>query len=165
MFTPVGWVLFLLCCSAGATGVMLNVDAVQDLVRGPLGLRRVPVRGVVDSGWFLDRPPYSLPGPGPAAQGPARALSASDAVRQGVALWKARVPPACVAHYRTEPWRCYFGYRLYPTIRGTPHSATASSFPRPTPGAPPHGLGRPFRSARPCPTVAGNANTIVSLTV
>lgn len=103
--------------SAGGTGVMLNVDAVQDLVRGPLGMPHVSVRGLVDSGWFLDRAPFSPDGP----HGPNRpnALSASDAVRQGMALWRARMPTACAAHYRAEPWRCYFGYRLYPTIRGT----------------------------------------------
>ncbi|KAJ1532031.1 hypothetical protein ONE63_000665 [Megalurothrips usitatus] len=103
--------------SAGGTGVMLNVDAVQELVRAPrpqgLGLPQVAVRGLVDSGWFLDRAPFSLDGP----YGPNRALSASDAVQQGMSMWRARVPAACAAHYRAEPWRCYFGYRLYPTIR------------------------------------------------
>ncbi|XP_034253699.1 uncharacterized protein LOC117652715 [Thrips palmi] len=101
--------------SAGGTGVMLNVDAVQDLVRGPLGMPHVCVRGLVDSGWFLDRAPFSPDGP----YGPNRpnALSASDAVRQGMSLWRARMPSACAAHHRAEPWRCYFGYRLYPTIR------------------------------------------------
>ncbi|OTF79764.1 hypothetical protein BLA29_013710, partial [Euroglyphus maynei] len=31
-------------------------------------------------------------------------------------LWNSRVPESCAKHYPLEPWRCYFGYRLYPTL-------------------------------------------------
>lgn len=27
------------------------------------------------------------------------------------------MPESCRAHYQSEPWRCYFGYRLYPTLK------------------------------------------------
>lgn len=70
-----------------------------------LGLK-VNVRGVSDSGWFLDREPYT---PG--------AVAASEAVRQGWKLWDGALPEACVAEHKNEPWRCYFGHRLYNTLK------------------------------------------------
>ncbi|XP_048512534.1 palmitoleoyl-protein carboxylesterase NOTUM isoform X2 [Athalia rosae] len=91
--------------SAGATGVMLNLDHVQSLVHQELNLKHIAIRGVSDSGWFMDRAPYSSNG-----------LPATDAVRKGMELWKARMPHNCVSKYPHEPWRCYFGYRLYPTL-------------------------------------------------
>uniref|UniRef100_A0A1S4L0Y2 Uncharacterized protein n=2 Tax=Ixodes scapularis TaxID=6945 RepID=A0A1S4L0Y2_IXOSC len=48
--------LLLAGSSAGGAGVLLNVDRVADLL-GSLG-SRVKVRGVVDSGWFLDNEPF-----------------------------------------------------------------------------------------------------------
>lgn len=32
-------------------------------------------------------------------------------------MWSSRVPTACAAQYPSEPWRCIFGYRLYPTLQ------------------------------------------------
>ncbi|CAL7945889.1 unnamed protein product [Xylocopa violacea] len=97
--------LLLAGSSAGGTGVMLNLDHVHNMVRHTLGLRHIAIRGVSDSGWFLDRAPYSPNG-----------LSPVDAVHKGMELWKARMPHNCVAKHPDEPWRCYFGYRLYPTL-------------------------------------------------
>lgn len=91
--------------SAGGTGVMLNLDRVQNLIHHELGLRHVAIRGVSDSGWFLDRVPYSANG-----------LSPVDAIQKGMDLWKSRMPSTCVLTYPDEPWRCFFGYRLYPTL-------------------------------------------------
>ncbi len=34
-----------------------------------------------------------------------------------IRLWSGRVPQSCAAQYRSEPWRCYFGYRIYATLR------------------------------------------------
>lgn len=32
--------------------------------------------------------------------------------------WKGRVPDACKNEYPgPEQWRCYFGYRMYPTLK------------------------------------------------
>ncbi|KAK2579611.1 hypothetical protein KPH14_010902 [Odynerus spinipes] len=94
--------LLLAGSSAGGTGVMLNLDHVQNLVHR---LKHIAIRGVSDSGWFLDRAPYSPNG-----------LSPVDAVHKGMELWKARMPHNCVVKHPDEPWRCYFGYRLYPTL-------------------------------------------------
>ncbi|GLG96203.1 Palmitoleoyl-protein carboxylesterase NOTUM, partial [Gryllus bimaculatus] len=98
--------LLLAGSSAGAAGVLLNVDAVAAQLRGA-GLRRVQVRGVADSGWFLDR---ALFAPSPLRPAPA------EAARRGHALWRGRVPEPCRRAHAHEPWRCYFGYRLYPTL-------------------------------------------------
>lgn len=44
-------------CSAGGTGVLLNVDRVAEQLQ-ELGHPAVQVRGLVDSGWFLDNKQY-----------------------------------------------------------------------------------------------------------
>lgn len=46
-----------LACSAGGTGVLLNVDRVAELLHG-LGHTGIQVRGLSDSGWFLDNKQY-----------------------------------------------------------------------------------------------------------
>ncbi|XP_077258774.1 palmitoleoyl-protein carboxylesterase notum isoform X4 [Temnothorax americanus] len=69
------------------------------------GLRHVAIRGVSDSGWFLDRAPYSPNG-----------LSPVDAIQKGMELWNSWMPRNCVVRYPNEPWKCFFGYRLYPTL-------------------------------------------------
>ncbi|XP_069680957.1 palmitoleoyl-protein carboxylesterase NOTUM [Periplaneta americana] len=93
--------LLLAGSSAGGTGVMVNLNPVAAL------LPHVSVRGVSDSGWFLDRAPYSQDG---------QALAPLDAVKKGIQLWQGQVPSECRTLYPLEPWRCYFGYRAYPTL-------------------------------------------------
>lgn len=44
-------------CSAGGTGVLLNVDRVAEQLQ-ELGHPAIQVRGLVDSGWFLDNKQY-----------------------------------------------------------------------------------------------------------
>lgn len=65
----------------------------------------VHIRGVSDSGWFLDREPFT-----------SGAVAASEVVRQGWKLWNGVLPEACAAEQK-EPWRCYFGHRLYNTLK------------------------------------------------
>lgn len=98
--------LLLAGSSAGGTGVMINLDPVRDTVHDSLGLRHVAVKGVTDSGWFLDRDPYASTG-----------KPAVEAIRKGMQHWQGRVPKKCRAKYPEEPWRCYFGYRVYPTLK------------------------------------------------
>jgi hypothetical protein len=93
--------------SAGGTGVMVNLDPIAGLLRTGYGLTHITVRGVSDSGWFLDRAPYSQDG---------HSLAPLDAVKKGIRLWQGQVPLECQACYPSEPWRCYFGYRAYPTL-------------------------------------------------
>ncbi|EEZ98657.1 palmitoleoyl-protein carboxylesterase NOTUM isoform X1 [Tribolium castaneum] len=98
--------LLLTGSSAGGTGVMLNLDPVREFLHDKKGLRHIVVKGVTDSGWFLDRTPYA-PTLKPAV----------DAIRRGIDLWGGKVPHRCKELYPDEPWRCYFGYRLYPTLK------------------------------------------------
>ncbi|GAB0098204.1 Palmitoleoyl-protein carboxylesterase NOTUM [Sergentomyia squamirostris] len=97
--------LLLAGSSAGAVGVMLNLDKIRHFLVQERGLK-VTVRGISDSGWFLDREPY-VPG----------AIASTDIVKQGWNLWNGAVPEACRKKHPSEPWRCYFGHRLYPTLR------------------------------------------------
>ena len=71
----------------------------------------VRVRGVVDSGWFLDNDPFTAPGEQRAARSPAATVST------GAQLWRARVPDTCAQHFPGNEWKCFFGYRIYPTMR------------------------------------------------
>ncbi|CAG9860709.1 unnamed protein product [Phyllotreta striolata] len=98
--------LLLTGSSAGGTGVMLNLDYVKELLHDELELTQINVRGVTDSGWFLDRTPYA-PTTKPAV----------EAIRKGMEMWRGKVPRRCREEYSNEPWRCYFGYRLYPTLK------------------------------------------------
>lgn len=94
--------------SAGGTGAMINLDPVRELLHDTMRLRHIAVRGVCDSGWFLDRAPYA----------PTGAHQPVEAIRRGMELWQGKVPRKCRMMYSDEPWRCYFGYRLYPTLKG-----------------------------------------------
>ena len=102
-----GTELYLAGSSAGGTGVLINLDPVADLVR-TLG-SRMRVRGIVDSGWFLDNDPFS------ASNKVARSPSATVAL--GTQLWRARVPDSCAQAFPGEHWKCFFGYRIYPTMK------------------------------------------------
>lgn len=50
-------ICYISACSAGGTGVLLNVDRVAELLEG-LGHTGIQVRGLSDSGWFLDNKQY-----------------------------------------------------------------------------------------------------------
>ena len=190
--------------SAGATGVMLNLDKLNKLVqlkfaalrsaesRGagawrPLAAGPV-VRGLADSGWFLDNEPYDFMDqyssannnnnnyqPTPpfatrqaqhnqaspvrylnpnshsqpvAAAAPMQYFEEADAsqanqasqwqppqqqqpvvdcdrqrcnplqsIRQAMLHWNGQVPASCAQRHSLEPWRCYFGYRLYQSLK------------------------------------------------
>ncbi|XP_067000650.2 palmitoleoyl-protein carboxylesterase NOTUM [Anabrus simplex] len=99
--------LLLAGSSAGGTGVIMNLDPVKDFLHKDAGLKHIQVRGVSDSGWFLDRDPYSHD---------SHSLAPLEAIKRGLVLWQGQVPDRCKAHYSNEPWRCYFGYRIYPTL-------------------------------------------------
>lgn len=101
-----GGELLMAGSSAGGLGVMLNLDKVKRFLREERNIK-ISVRGVSDSGWFLDREPFEL-----------GAISGSDVVKKGHVMWESSLPEACVALHQSEPWRCFFGYRIYPTLKG-----------------------------------------------
>lgn len=100
---------------------MLNLDRVTDFLRTQGS--SAEVRGVTDSGWFLDNVPYA-----PAdCQDPQRCAPTS-AVQMGHALWNGQVPLACKAQYASQPWRCYFGHHLHRTLKSTSIISSSSFF-------------------------------------
>lgn len=89
---------------------MLNLDKVTDFLRTQGS--SAEVRGVTDSGWFLDNVPYA-----PAdCQDPQR-CAPTTAVQMGYTLWNGQIPHACKAQYTSQPWRCYFGHHLHRTLK------------------------------------------------
>jgi len=102
--------LILAGSSAGATGVLINLDAVAEAVQ-PSGLH---VRGIVDSGWFLDGGDNEEDC---AVDPTSSRCSVINSLKEGIKLWAARVPHACQAAFPEQPWKCFFGYRVYPIIK------------------------------------------------
>ena len=102
--------LMLTGSSAGGTGVMLNLDRVTDFLQSQGSA--VEVRGVTDSGWFLDNTPYA-----PADCSDPQRCAPTTAVQMGHTLWNGQVPQACKAQYGSQPWRCYFGHHLHRTLK------------------------------------------------
>ena len=101
--------LYLAGSSAGGTGVLVNIDSIAEIVK-PAGLQ---VRGIVDSGWFLDNDPFSKD----CADIRGGKCSVISDVQQGVKLWRAKVPKTCAEEFPGEIWQCYFGYKIFPTIK------------------------------------------------
>ena len=119
-----GQELYLAGSSAGGTGVLVNLDQVADLVQQLGGHMRV--RGIVDSGWFLDNDPYIERADGSDNQRNQRNVavtsggsqtSASSTLRRGVEMWRASLPDGCREQYPDQQWKCFYGFRIYPTLK------------------------------------------------
>ncbi|XP_065215389.1 palmitoleoyl-protein carboxylesterase NOTUM [Planococcus citri] len=91
--------------SAGGIGVMLNLEPVQRLLMR-YGTK-VKLHGITDSGWFLDQPPFTLN---------SNIVTPVQAVKQGVSIWRSQIPHTCRMAYPGEQWKCFIGYRIYPTL-------------------------------------------------
>jgi O-palmitoleoyl-L-serine hydrolase len=102
--------LMLTGSSAGGIGVLLNLDRAADFLRNQGSTAEV--RGIADSGWFLDNVPYA-----PADCFDPQRCAPATAVQLGHALWAGQVPLACKAQYASQPWRCYFGHHLHRTLK------------------------------------------------
>ncbi|KAK3588353.1 hypothetical protein CHS0354_003283 [Potamilus streckersoni] len=103
--------LVLTGSSAGGIGVLLNLDYVANLMAELAP--KVEVRGIADSGWFMDSPQYSQDDCVEAYN-----CAPRDGTKKGIQVWRGRVPEACKAQYpASEHWRCYFGYRIYATLK------------------------------------------------
>lgn len=103
-------VVMLAGTSAGGTGVLLNIDKVSSLLEQQGA--EAQVRGLVDSGWFLESKQQKVPDcPDSASCTPA------DAIKKGLRLWNGVVPEKCKQQYkRGEDWHCFFGHKLYSYI-------------------------------------------------
>uniref|UniRef100_A0A8C2BI35 Notum, palmitoleoyl-protein carboxylesterase n=1 Tax=Cyprinus carpio TaxID=7962 RepID=A0A8C2BI35_CYPCA len=104
-------VLLLAGSSAGGTGVLLNVDRVSELLED-LGLGSVQVRGLADSGWFLDHKQYRLTDCIDTIS-----CAPTEAIKRGVRYWSSVVPERCSHVYNGEDWNCFFGYKVQPTLK------------------------------------------------
>ncbi|XP_077460827.1 carboxylesterase notum2 [Stigmatopora argus] len=103
-------VVLLSGTSAGGTGVLLNIERVANYLE-QLGAE-AQVRGLVDSGWFLEskqqRPPDCPE---------TVTCSPEDAIKVGLRLWNGVVPDRCRRLYKKgEEWQCFFGSKLYSTL-------------------------------------------------
>nr|XP_045589476.1 uncharacterized protein LOC123751432 [Procambarus clarkii] len=105
-----GHKLILAGSSAGGVGVLVNVDRVASQI-AHLGIQ-AEVRAVADSGWFLDNEPFA-----PLKCVDAHSCPPVEAIRRGQELWQGRIPDQCREKYPHHPWFCYFGYRIYPTMK------------------------------------------------
>lgn len=106
-----------------------------------LGYTAIQVRGLADSGWFLDNKQYrrtdcidtitcapteairrgircrgggQCRGPGAGAPGGGDSLTGSVWPR----YWNGVVPERCRRQFKEgEEWNCFFGYKVFPTLR------------------------------------------------
>ena len=154
--------LLLAGSSAGAVGVMVNLDRINNLVAS-LG-SNANVIGLADSGWFIDNVPFSTSNNhlytsytssstiGQANNNNGHNLMSGivndsvntmsrsrqqqqansikllcqqwpnacppvEGIKLGYKYWNGLVSQDCHNEYSSEPWRCYFGYRIYPTLK------------------------------------------------
>ncbi|XP_054987874.1 palmitoleoyl-protein carboxylesterase NOTUM [Sorex araneus] len=105
-------VLLLAGSSAGGTGVLLNVDRVAEQLE-QLGYPGIQVRGLADSGWFLDNQQYHHTDCVDTIT-----CAPTEAIRRGIRYWNGLVPERCRRQFKEgEEWNCFFGYKIYPTLR------------------------------------------------
>ncbi|XP_056892493.1 carboxylesterase notum2 isoform X3 [Takifugu flavidus] len=103
-------VVMLSGTSAGGIGVMLNIERVASQL-SQLGAE-AQVRGLVDSGWFLESKRQRSPDCPEAIS-----CSPEDSIRIGLRMWNGVVPDRCRQLYRKgEEWQCFFGHKLYATL-------------------------------------------------
>ncbi|KAJ8246024.1 hypothetical protein GJAV_G00262840 [Gymnothorax javanicus] len=103
-------VVMLAGTSAGGTGVLLNLEKVSSqLVQ--LGAE-AQVRGLVDSGWFLESKQQKAP------ECPdSISCTPTDAIKKGLRLWNSVIPEKCRQQYKKgEEWQCFFGHKLYSSL-------------------------------------------------
>lgn len=100
--------LFLIGSSAGGTGVLMNIDSVSQTL-APAGIR---VRGIIDSGWFLDNDPFSTD-----CHASSGKCSVIGDLQKGVKMWNANIQRDCSKLYKGEEYKCFLGYMVYPFIQ------------------------------------------------
>ncbi|XP_066560663.1 inactive palmitoleoyl-protein carboxylesterase notum1b isoform X1 [Amia ocellicauda] len=105
-------VLLLAGSSAGGTGVLLNVDRVAEQLE-EMGYPGIQVRGLSDSGWFLDNKQYRCTDCVDTIS-----CAPTEAIKRGIKYWNGVVPERCRQQFREgEEWNCFFGYKVYPTLK------------------------------------------------
>eukprot|EP00118_Oscarella_pearsei_P003276 m.13707 g.13707 ORF g.13707 m.13707 type:complete len:454 (+) comp25158_c0_seq2:2226-3587(+) len=96
--------------SAGGVGVMLNIDRVARQVKEAGS--KAEVRGLSDSGWFVDCNRHSKKTCGEKGL----PCTAGDAIKRGYSYWNACIPEKCLSKHARAPWKCFFGETVYPHV-------------------------------------------------
>ncbi|EMP31531.1 Protein notum like protein [Chelonia mydas] len=105
-------VVLLAGASAGGTGVLLNLERVVALLE-ELEAQAVQVRGLVDSGWFLD-----IKHPRQSDCSDAASCAPVGAIKKGLRMWNGILPEKCKQQFkRVNEWQCFLGYRLYSSLK------------------------------------------------
>ncbi|XP_010185557.1 PREDICTED: protein notum homolog, partial [Mesitornis unicolor] len=103
---------FPLVLAMRRTGVLLNVDRVAEQLE-EMGYHGIQVRGLADSGWFLDNKQYRRTDCIDTIT-----CAPTEAIRRGIRYWNGIVPERCKLQFKEgEEWNCFFGYKIYPTLR------------------------------------------------
>lgn len=98
--------------SAGGTGVMLNIDRVAENLRAKGA--DIHVKGIVDSGWFLDNESIKSRNCGL----PHGRCTPSDVIKTAMHYWHADLPIDCIRNKTPDKQHlCFFGDELYPYIK------------------------------------------------
>ncbi|PFX31169.1 palmitoleoyl-protein carboxylesterase notum1a-like isoform X1 [Stylophora pistillata] len=100
--------------SAGGIGVILNLDRIDK--RLEMGGLKIDVRGLADSGWYLDIPP--CPAGGKHCQG--AKLQENNMISIGMTYWRGVVPDDCARRNPQKKWKCFFGEHVYRTDDKSP---------------------------------------------
>ncbi|KAH9492313.1 Palmitoleoyl-protein carboxylesterase notum1 [Bulinus truncatus] len=98
--------------SAGGTGVLINIDRIADIIHA--SDPSIDVRGLVDAGWFLDNEPFRVK-----HCRDAFTCSPMAGIQRGAQVWAPRLPEACTSAYPNEIWRCFFGHRVFTSIKSS----------------------------------------------
>ncbi|XP_025062807.1 palmitoleoyl-protein carboxylesterase notum2-like isoform X3 [Alligator sinensis] len=97
---------------AGGTGVLLNLERVAALLE-ELEAEAVQVRGLVDSGWFLD-----INHPRQSDCSDAASHAPTDAIKKGLRMWNGILPEKCRQQFKkADEWQCFLGYRLFSSLK------------------------------------------------
>ncbi|XP_078521372.1 palmitoleoyl-protein carboxylesterase notum2-like isoform X2 [Lissotriton helveticus] len=105
-------IVMLAGVSAGALGVLLNIDQVAAALQEMVA-ESVQVRGVVDSGWFLDLKPLN-----PSQCVDALHCTTIDAIKNGLRLWGGILPDTCRQQFKkNDEWQCLMGDKLQPSLK------------------------------------------------
>ncbi|XP_073447215.1 palmitoleoyl-protein carboxylesterase notum2-like [Aquarana catesbeiana] len=97
--------------SAGGTGVLINIDRVSALVE-ELTVDTVQVRGLVDSGWFLDKKQAKSE----CTDGSSCALT--GAIKRGLKLWNGVLPDKCRQQFKSgDEWQCFYGPKSFISMK------------------------------------------------
>lgn len=99
--------------SAGGIGVILNLDRIAKRLQ--TGGFKIDVRGLADSGWYLDIP--SCPAGGKHCQ---RAKIQENVTKMAIAYWRGVVPDDCARRNPQKKWKCFFGEQVYRTDDKSP---------------------------------------------